>query len=153
MNIRVKRGTSVSTLLRSGLMLSGGQYAWLHGRKDIPQDKEDGILLASEISLLDFHNVNLVTLSACQTGLGDINDDGVMGLQRGFKRAGVNSLLMTLWPVDDDATQIFMSEFYRNLVSGQTKLQSLLLAQKYLRDFGYNNPYYWAAFIMLDGME
>ena len=153
MNVRVKRGTGISTLLRSGLMLSGGQYAWLHGRKNIPQDKEDGILLASEISLLDFHNVDLVTLSACQTGLGDISEDGVMGLQRGFKRAGVNSLLMSLWPVDDDATQLFMSEFYRHLVSGQTKLNSLQLAQKYLREHGYSNPYYWAAFFLLDGVN
>ena len=155
MNIRVKRGTGISTLLRSGLMLSGGQYVWLHGRKDIPQDKEDGILLASEISLLDFHNVDLVTLSACQTGLGDISNDGVMGLQRGFKRAGVNSLLMTLWPVNDYATRLFMGEFYRNLVSGQTKLQSLHLAQKYLQESKeeYNNPYYWAAFILLDGIK
>jgi len=155
MNIKVKRGKGISTLLRSGLMLSGGQHAWLHGRKDIPQDKEDGILLASEISLLDFHNVDLVTLSACQTGLGDISDDGVMGLQRGFKRAGVNSILMTLWPVNDDATRLLMGEFYRNLVSGQTKLQSLHLAQKYLRESNveYNNPYYWAAFILLDGIN
>lgn len=155
MNIRVKRGTGISTLLRSGLMLSGGQHAWLHGRKDIPQDKEDGILLASEISLLDFHNVDLVTLSACQTGLGDISDDGVMGLQRGFKRAGVNSILMTLWPVNDYATRLLMGEFYRNLVSGLTKIQSLHLAQKYLRESNveYNNPYYWAAFILLDDLK
>ena len=155
MNIKVKRGKEISTLLRSGLMLSGGQHAWLHGRKDIPQDKEDGILLAFEISLLDFHHVDLVTLSACQTGLGDISDDGVMGLQRGFKRAGVNSILMTLWPVNDDATRLLMGEFYRNLVSGQTKLQSLHLAQKYLRESNveYNNPYYWAAFILLDDLK
>jgi len=62
---------------------------------------------------------------------------------------------MTLWPVNDDATRLFMSEFYRNLVSGQTKLQSLHLAQKYLREYNveYNNPYYWAAFILLDAKD
>jgi CHAT domain-containing protein len=137
-------------------MFSNGQRAWLYGKKDIPQDIEDGILLASEISLLDLQSVDLVTLSACQTGLGDISDDGVLGLQRGFKRAGVNSLLMTLWPVEDSATKIFMKQFYNNLFTGYSKQQSLQTAQKYLREYNngyYNEPKYWAAFILLDGIE
>ena len=119
-------------------------------------DKNDGILLASEISLLDLHNVDLVTLSACQTGLGDIKEDGVYGLQRGFKKAGVNTLLMTLWTVDDTATQILMTQFYKNLLAGQNKQESLLSAQKYLQEYDngrYNSPRYWAAFIMLDGLK
>lgn len=156
MNLRVKRGGSGSTLLRSGLMLSGGQKAWLQGQSVIPQGLEDGILLASEISLLDLHNIDLVVLSACQTGLGDISSDGVMGLQRGFKRAGVNSLLMTLWPVSDSATQILMKQFYQCLMVGQTKRQALISSQKYLREYNngdYNEPYYWAAFILLDAMN
>lgn len=156
MNVKVERGSGISTLLRSGLMLTGGQHAWLHGRNDIPKNKEDGILLSSEISLLDLRNIDHVTLSACQTGLGDISDDGVMGLQRGFKRAGVNSILMTLWPVDDDATQIMMEQFYRNLMAGQSKCESLIFAQKYLRKYNngyYSEPKYWAAFVLLDGIE
>ena len=156
MNVKVERGSGISTLLRSGLMFAGGQHAWLHGRDDIPKDKEDGILLSSEISLLDLSNIDHVTLSACQTGLGDISDDGVMGLQRGFKRAGVNSILMTLWPVDDDATQIMMEQFYRNLMAGQSKCESLISAQKYLRKYNdgyYSEPKYWAAFVLLDGFE
>ena len=156
MKIKINRGANISTLLRSGLMFSNGQRAWLYGKKDIPQDIEDGILLASEISLLDLQSVDLVTLSACQTGLGDISDDGVLGLQRGFKRAGVNSLLMTLWPVEDSATKIFMKQFYNNLFTGYSKQQSLQTAQKYLREYNngyYNEPKYWAAFILLDGIE
>lgn len=156
MNIKINRGVNISTLFRSGLMLSCGQKAWLYGKKNIPQDIEDGILLASEISLLDLHSVDLVTLSACQTGLGDISDDGVMGLQRGFKRAGVNSLLMTLWPVEDSATKIFMKQFYNNLFTGHSKQQSLQEAQKYLQEYDdgyYKEPKYWAAFILLDGIE
>ena len=135
-------------------MMAGGQQAWLHGNKDLPKGKEDGILLAAEISLLDLHDIDMVTMSACQTGLGDISDDGVMGLQRGFKRAGVNTLLMTLWPVNDDATQILMREFYRNLTEGKSKRQSLKLAQQFLRENHqqYNNPYYWAPFILLDAL-
>lgn len=156
MNVNVKRGAGISTLLRSGLMLSGGQGVWLHGKKDFPKDKEDGILLSSEISLLDLHKVDLVTLSACQTGLGDISDDGVMGLQRGFKRAGVNSILMSLWPVDDEPTKILMEQFYENLILGQSKRQSLQSAQKYIREIDggkYNEPKYWAAFIILDAID
>ncbi|MBR6188320.1 MAG: CHAT domain-containing protein [Prevotella sp.] len=156
MNVKIKRGAGISTLLRSGLMLAGGQHTWLHGNKDLPQGKDDGILLASEISLLDLHSIDLVTLSACQTGLGDISDDGVMGLQRGFKRAGVNSLLMTLWPVDDDATQILMKQFYQNLMAGKSKRQSLVSAQKFLREYNdgyYSEPKYWAAYILLDGLD
>ena len=153
-NASFKQGRETSVLLRSGLMLSNGQKAWLEGNTSY--NKEDGILLASEISLLDLHNVDLVTLSACQTGLGDIKEDGVYGLQRGFKKAGVNTLLMTLWTVDDTATQILMTQFYKNLLSGQSKQKSLLSAQKYLREYDngrYDSPRYWAAFIMLDGLK
>jgi CHAT domain-containing protein len=99
----------------------------------------------------------LVVLSACQTGLGDISQgEGVFGLQRGFKKAGANSILMSLWKVDDEATQILMTQFYKNLVSGQSKRQSLRSAQKYLREYNrgqFDKPEYWAAFILLDGIE
>ena len=96
----------------------------------------------------------MVVLSACQTGLGDIKGDGVFGLQRGFKKAGVNSLLMSLWEVDDRATQILMVAFYHNLLSGKTKKDSLYLAQKTLRQSeNYDAPYYWAGFVLLDGLN
>lgn len=114
----------------------------------------DGNLTAQEIASLNLNNTDLVVLSACQSGLGEIKADGVFGLQRGFKKAGVNSLLMSLWDVDDNATQLLMVTFYQNLLSGKSKQESLHLAQKTLRQSGYyNDPYYWAGFILLDGLN
>ena len=142
-------------LTRSGLILSGANHI-LEG-DTLPDNVEDGILTAKEIADVDLRGLDLVVLSACQTGLGDITQsEGVFGLQRGFKKAGANSILMSLWEVDDKAAQILMTQFYRNLLSGQSKRQSLLAAQEYLRkveDGKYDEPKYWAAFILLDGIN
>ena len=142
-------------LSRSGLVLSGANHI-LEG-DTIPDNVEDGILTAKEIADVDFRGLDLVVLSACQTGLGDISQgEGVFGLQRGFKKSGANSILMSLWEVDDEATQILMTQFYRNIVSGLSKRQSLHSAQKYLREYNngrFNEPKYWAAFILLDGID
>ena len=142
-------------MTRSGLLLSGCNRAFRH--EQIPEDEEDGILTAQEISTLDLRGLDLVVLSACQTGLGDvISGEGVFGLQRGFKKAGANTIMMSLNKVDDEATRILMVEFYRNLMNGKTKHQSLQEAQQYLRkvDNGkYDDPKYWASFIMLDGLN
>ena len=111
---------------------------------------------SKEISQLDLRELDLVVLSACESALGDINNDGVYGLQRGFKKAGANTILMSLNKVDDEATRILMVEFYRNLMNGKTKRESLKEAQQYLRkvDNGkYDDPKYWASFIMLDGLN
>lgn len=138
----------------SGLLFAGANNVWLG--KTI-KNMEDGILTADEISYLDLNNTDIVVLSACDTGLGDVDKiNGVFGLQLGFKRAGVESVLMSLWKVDDEATKILMIEFYKNLMSGKTKHQSLKDAQKYLRSVEngkYNDPKYWASFIMLDGLN
>ena len=68
--------------------------------------------------------------------------------------AGVNSILMSLWDVDDQATQILMTEFYRNYVAGKSKAEALQIAQKRVKDTpGYDDPMYWAAFILLDGIS
>ena len=103
------------------------------------------------------HNIKILVLSACETGMGNYGtDDMIWGVQRGFKEAGVKSILMSLKKVDDEATRILMVEFYKNLMSGKSKLQSLKDAQKYLRqvDNGkYDKPEYWASFIMLDGIN
>ena len=141
-------------LTRTGLIMSGANHI-LDG-DTIPDDVEDGILTAKEIADVDLRGLDLVVLSACQTGLGDISQgEGVFGLQRGFKKAGAKSILMSLWEVDDKATQILMTQFYKNLLSGQSKRQSLLSAQRYLCEYNggtYNNPQYWAAFILLDAL-
>lgn len=142
-------------LTRSGLIMAGANHI-LEG-DTLPDNVEDGILTAKEIADVDLHGLDLVVLSACQTGLGDISQgEGVFGLQRGFKKAGANSILMSLWEVDDKATQILMTQFYKNLLFGQSKRQALLSAQKYLRNVEggkYNEPKYWAAFILLDGIQ
>ena len=143
-----------SALYRSFMVMSGGNR--LSRRDSIPEGVEDGILTAKEISVLNLNNVDLLVLSACQSGLGDSSSEGVIGLQQGFKMAGVKTILMTLDKIDDEATQIFMSEFYKELLNGETKRQSLKKAQKHLRQVKngkYDNPKYWASFIMLDGLN
>ena len=142
------------SLSRSFLVMSGGDM--LPSHKEIPDNLEDGILTASEISKLDLRGLDLVVLSACQTALGDVDNEGVYGLQRGFKKAGANTILMSLDKVDDEATKLLMVEFYKNLMRGKSKHQSLKDAQKYLRQIEngkYDKPEYWASFIMLDGLN
>ena len=143
-----------NSLTRSVLVMSGGNK--LLRRDSIGWEEEDEIMTALEISRLNVQNLDLVVLSACQTALGDIESEGVFGLQRGFKKAGANSLLLSLDKVDDEATKILMVEFYRNLMNGKSKHQSLINAQTYLRHVEngkYDKPEYWASFIMLDGFN
>ena len=142
------------SLSRSFLVMSGGNM--LIHKDSIPSGMDDGILTSLEISHLDFNDLDLVVLSACQTALGTIESEGVYGLQRAFKKAGANTILMSLDKVDDEATRILMVEFYKNLISGKSKLQSLKDAQQYLREYDngkYDDPKYWASFIMLDGLN
>lgn len=122
-----------SSLKQSGLLMSGANIALKKGAN--LKGVEDGILTAQEISTLDLRGLELAVLSACQTGIGDIAGDGVFGLQRGFKKAGANTLLMSLWKVDDNATRLLMTEFYKNLLAGESKFESLRKAQKYVRDY------------------
>lgn len=139
-------------LTRSGLLMAGANET-LNG-KDIPMDADDGILTAQEISRLDLRGLDLVVLSACQTGRGDISQgEGVFGLQRGFKKAGAQTLVMSLWNVADDATQILMTAFYDNLLQGQSKRDAFRHAQQHLRTVEngrFNHPEFWASFVMLD---
>lgn len=141
--------SDISALDCSGLVFSGFNLYMDKNKKTT-----DGCITASEISQMDLYNTDLAVLSACETGLGKIESDGVFGLQRGFKMAGVNSLMMSLWEVDDDATQLLMTEFYRNYVNGMTKMDALLNAQKIVRaTVGFEDPEYWAAFILLDALN
>ena len=140
-----------SALLRSGLMFSGANLA-LQG-ENLPMGIEDGILTAHEISSLDFDDLDLVVLSACQTAQGEISGEGVFGLQRGFKLAGAHSLLMSLWNVNDYSTRLLMTDFYKHLLQGESKREALKNAQKTVRNTsGFELPEYWAGFILLDGL-
>lgn len=140
-----------NSLKRSGLILAGAQKAWLG--EPIPDNVEDGVLLAEEIATMDLTGTDLVVLSACETGLGEITSEGVFGLQRAFKKAGVQTLIMSLWKVDDNATSLFMQTFYKQWLGGKSKHAAFLDAQAAVREckeHDYSNPYYWASFIMLD---
>ena len=100
---------------------------------------------------MHLENTDLVVLSACESGLGDLSSDGVMGIQRAFKNAGVQTLIMRLWKVDDEATKLLMTDFYKHLLTGNTKRQAFDKAKETIRkDPRYSVPHYWAAFIMLD---
>ena len=139
-------------LLRSGLFFTGANIG-LAG-EELPDDVEDGVLTAKELSAMNLGSVDMVVMSACQSGLGETSGEGVFGLQRGFKLAGANTLLMSLWKVYDDATQILMTEFYKNYLSGKSKRESLLNAQKVVRETpGFEDPECWAGFILLDGLD
>ena len=134
-------------LLRSGLILSGANNAW-SGK--VVEGVEDGILTADEIARLNLTGTRLVVLSACQTGLGDVNNsEGVFGLQRAFKLAGAETLIMSLWEVSDNASSDLMSAFYREWLGGKSKQDAFKEAQRLVRE-KYPAPYYWAAFVMLD---
>ena len=138
-----------NSLKRSGLILAGAQRAWLG--EQIPDSVEDGILLSEEIATMDLTGTDLVVLSACETGLGEITSEGVFGLQRAFKKAGVQTLIMSLWKVNDNATSLFMQTFYKHWLGGKTKHEAFAMAQKAMQEHkDFSNPYYWAAFIMLD---
>lgn len=139
---------ATTPMLRSGLILSGGNRAWEN--KDILPQIENGLLTAEEIAAMRLPNTRLVVLSACNTGLGAINNsEGIFGLQRAFKLAGVQTLIMSLWPVDDRATSELMFAFYRNWLSGTEMHLAFTQAQEEIRE-KYPEPYYWAGFVMLD---
>lgn len=146
---------------RSGILFSGANNT-LKGIRQSPED--DGILTAKEVSQLNLKGTQLVVLSACQSALGEVSGEGVFGLQRGFKMAGVETIMMSLWKVSDMATRILMTKFYEGLMEGKTKRQSLLAAQKYLMEYEmpdktgkstgkpFSHPRYWAAFVLLDAL-
>ena len=147
--------TERASMTSSGLLFAGAENT-LNGT--MPNEIEDGILNALEISTLDFSNLDIITLSACQSGLGVITNDGVFGLQRGFKQAGAGAILMSLWNVDDEATQILMTEFYSNWIDKKmTKHDALENAKECVRTNKthpqWSDPKYWAAFILLDGLN
>lgn len=136
----------------SGLLFSGAKNT-LDG-EILPDNIEDGIVTAKELSNLNLSNVDLAIVSACSSGMGDVASEGIFGLQRGFKLAGVKSLIMSLWKIDDAATSMFMTEFYKHYLKGETKRESLQAAQSALRrSEEFSQPMYWAGFILLDGFN
>lgn len=134
-------------LMRSGLILAGGNYAW-SGKKPV-SGTEDGVVTAYEISQLDLSATELVVLSACETGLGDIKgSEGVFGLQRSFKMAGVKKMIVSLWQVPDKETAELMNTFYSYRLNGKNTEEAFARAQADMRK--KYKPYYWAAFILVE---
>ncbi|MEQ8845616.1 MAG: CHAT domain-containing protein [Phycisphaerales bacterium] len=113
----------------------------------------------TKIGLLDLEGTELVVLSACDTGLGDIRTgEGVAGLRRAFLYAGGETLVTSLYKVPDEATQKLMDEFYTGLAAGKTKLESLRGAQREIirqrrEEHGAAHPFYWASFILVGQPE
>ena len=167
---------NISPLLKSGLALAGANNYLIFNE---PQDdSEDGILTAEDVNCLNLSGTEMVVLSACETGLGEVErGEGVFGFRRSFILAGANTLVMSLWKVNDLATMILMRKFYKNLLSEKMeRLDALRDAQKYLRNITlrkiknhsseyaelisdhlcnesddlrpFSNPYFWGAFIL-----
>lgn len=135
-------------LFRSGLIFAGANYAW-KGNTPI-ENSEDGILTAFEVSNLFLPNTNLVVMSACETGLGDIKrSEGVYGLQRAFKMAGVDYIIMTLWEVLDKETSDFMTVFYQNVLSKRSIPDAFKLTQDTMKAKYREEPYKWAGFVLI----
>ena len=136
-------------MFRSGLLLAGANQVW-SGQNQI-EGIEDGILTAYEIAQMNLDNTELVVLSACETGLGDIQEsEGVYGLQRAFKIAGAKYILMSLWQVRDMETMDFMVTFYENWLEKDMDIPvAFRSAQKKMRD-RYQDPYLWAGFILIE---
>ena len=143
-------GPIIDPLNRCGLLFAGANIALQGNSRHLPEGVQDGILTAKEISLMDLRDADLVVLSACETAKGDITSEGVFGLQRAFKMAGVQTIIMSLWKVSDQATQLLMTEFYNNWIGKhQSKREAFRNAQNTVRT-QYEEPEYWAGFIMLD---
>ena len=163
--INEQKNNNSSPGIRSGVLFSGANTAWTG--YDIPSTSEDGILNSDEILGMDLSGTDLLVLSACQSALGDIQSDGSYGIQRSFKIAGVNSIIMSLWEVDDESTKIMMMSFYNYLSKGLSIKHSFDKAvnevkkayaerEKSLGKRGipkssrYDSSYYWTSFVLLD---
>lgn len=134
----------------SGLVFAGGNAAWL-GKKNV-DGVLGGVLTAKDIANLDFKGTDLLVLSACKTGQGKVTAEGVFGLQRAFKKAGVGTIIMSLWNVDDKVTSEFMTTFYECLADKNNvwnKRKAFEQSKEIIRK-EHPDPYYWAAFVMLD---
>src|SRR5690606_10229983 len=136
-----------NAMVNSGLLLAGVVNYY---NAPVHADSYDGILTAYEAQNLDLDNTSLVILSACETNLGYLDaGEGVYGLQRAFRAAGAQSIITSLWKVDDNATKEFMILFYKKYLETKDRSAAFLFAQKALKE-KYPHPNYWGAFILMN---
>lgn len=138
-------------LLRSGLILAGAEKYFKSQRSGLKHalGTDDQILTALEVMNLNLDKTELVVLSACETGSGEIrNGEGVFGLQRSFLVSGASSVMMSLWKVNDQATQELMVMFYDQWLKTKDKAEALRKTQLELKK-RYAAPYYWGSFVMM----
>lgn len=136
------------------LALAGASYVLEGGI--VPNGVENGILTANEISELNMNNVDLAVISACKSALVEIKGDGVYGLMRGFKEAGVRSLIMATDDIVDYVSGQLWIQLFRNLAKGMNKREALLEGLKYIRTMdggAFSHPKFWTPFILIDGIE
>ena len=169
MGTDIKPVSTDTQLSQSCLFLAGAETNMRNRKFD--SSMPDGILSARELAAMDLSNVDLVSLSACQSGLGFVTSDGVFGLQRGLKTAGVKAVIASLWEVDDQATITLMTNLYKNLQDGKSlheafaaariTLEKTIVQKTYPRKGvadlivtrQYNLPRFYNAFILIDGLE
>ena len=142
---------SEDPMVRCGLMLGGSNISWTgNPQKMIEQTGDDGILTAAEVANMDLSNTKLVVLSACETGLGKIEgSEGTFGLKRGFKLAGVEQIIVSLWSVPDKETMELMTLFYSDLAKTLNPVISFEKAQKEMRINYPTEPEKWAGFVLV----
>ena len=142
---------SEDPMVRCGLMFSGANISWSgDSKKMIETTGDDGILTAAEVANMDLSNTKLVVLSACETGLGKIeSSEGTFGLKRGFKLAGVDQIIVSLWEVPDNETMELMTLFYSELAKTKDIDNSFNKAQKEMRNRFPYEPEKWAGFVLV----
>ncbi|MDA9161092.1 CHAT domain-containing protein, partial [Crocinitomicaceae bacterium] len=150
-SLRYSYRFSQNPMVRSGLILAGGNWAWTGSDTlDRLGAEENGILTALEVSGLNLRNTKLVVLSACETGLGKIEgSEGTFGLKRGFKLAGVEQMIVSLWSVPDKETMELMTIFYEDLTQSLNPVTSFEKAQKQMRETYPTRPDLWAGFVLV----
>lgn len=123
----------------SGLIMSNGSIM-----------KNEGLLTAEKVSSCNLINTSLACLASCDSGQGEVTSEGIYGLQRGFKKAGVGSIIVSLWKASDVVTKFFMTNFYDDLVNGSKDRHKAFDKAKIMTRKKYPSPYYWAGFAMID---
>jgi CHAT domain-containing protein len=142
--------TAEDPLLRSGLLLSGGNYAWMGAKEVLERTGEDGLLVAAELAEMNLQGVRLAVLSACETAVGEQGRyEGTMGMFRALRMAGVDEVVHSFWSVPDHGTQALMKRFYEELAHGRSPQDALGLAMNWMRNRHPNRPHEWAGFTIM----